>query len=61
MNHNPGFLAIVNDAKARVRQLNFRDVEKRLDAGERFTLVDVRENNEWADGQLPGSFIFAKP
>jgi rhodanese-related sulfurtransferase len=53
--HTPGFLAIVNDAKSRVKELNFREVKRRLDAGEEFTLVDVREDNEWARGHLPGA------
>jgi rhodanese-related sulfurtransferase len=55
MKHAPGFLAIVNDAKTRVKELDFREVKKRLDAGEKFTLVDVREDNEWARGHLPGA------
>src|SRR5208283_1224409 len=38
MKHTPGFLAIVNDAKTRVKEWDFREVKKRLDAGEKFTL-----------------------
>ncbi len=34
MKHAPAFLAIVNDAKTRVKELDFREVKKRLDAGE---------------------------
>jgi rhodanese-related sulfurtransferase len=60
MKHAPGFLAIVNDAKSRVKELSFRDVKKRLDAGEKFTLVDVREDNEWARGHLPGAVHLGK-
>jgi rhodanese-related sulfurtransferase len=60
MNHAPGFLAIVNEAKTRVRELNFREVKKRLDAGEKFTLVDVREDSEWARGHLPGAIHLCK-
>ena len=48
MEHASGFLAIVNDAKKRVKELDFREVKRRLDAGEKLTLVDVREDNEWA-------------
>ena len=44
MKHAPGFLAIVNDAKSRVKELNFREVKAQLDAGAKFTLVDVRES-----------------
>ena len=60
MKHAPGFLAIVNDAKTRVKELDFREVKKRLDAGEKFTLVDVREDNEWARGHLPGAIHLGK-
>jgi rhodanese-related sulfurtransferase len=60
MKHAPGFLAIVNDAKTRVKELSFRDVKQRLDAGEKFTLVDVREDNEWARGHLPGAIHLGK-
>jgi len=30
-------------------------VKRRSDAGEKFLLVDVREDNEWAKGHLPGA------
>ena len=60
MNHAPGFLAIVNDAKTRVKETNFREVKTRLDAGEKFTLVDVREDSEWARGHLPGAIHLGK-
>ena len=48
MNHAPGFLAIVADAKTRVRECTPADVKQRLDAGETFPFVDVREDSEWA-------------
>ena len=60
MKHTPGFLAIVNDAKSRVKELGFREVKQKLDAGEKFTLVDVREDNEWARGHLPGAVHLSK-
>jgi len=60
MKHEPGFLAIVNEAKTHVKELNFREVKKRLDAGEKFKLVDVREDNEWARGHLPGAIHLGK-
>ena len=60
MQHAPGFLAIVNDAKTRVKEWTFREVKHRLDAGEEFTLVDVREDNEWTRGHLPGAIHLGK-
>ena len=60
MKHAPGFLAIVNDAKTRVKEWGFREVKQRLDAGEKLTLVDVREDSEWARGHLPGAIHLGK-
>jgi rhodanese-related sulfurtransferase len=55
MKHSPGFLAIVDDAKARVSQCTIADVKARLDRGERFELVDVREDSEWAVDRAAGA------
>ncbi|HVO57466.1 MAG TPA: rhodanese-like domain-containing protein [Dongiaceae bacterium] len=55
MQHAPGFLKLVNEAKARVKETNVADVKRRMDAGESFLLVDVREDHEWAKGHLPGA------
>ena len=41
--HPPRFLQIVDDAKTRVRETNVEKVKKKMDSGERFLLVDVRE------------------
>lgn len=53
--HTPQFLAIANDARSRVRECSVSDVRDRLARGERFMLVDVREDHEWAAGHLPGA------
>jgi rhodanese-related sulfurtransferase len=53
--HTPRFLNIVNDAKSRIRQLTIQDVKQKLDRGEKFNLVDVREESEFANGHLPGA------
>ena len=60
MAHAPKFLAIVNDAKKRVKETNVQDVKRRMDAGEKMTLVDVREETEWANGHLPGAIHLGK-
>src|SRR5881398_224065 len=51
--HSPEFLKIVNEAKTRVKECNVDDVKQKLARGEKFHLVDVREDNEWAAGHLP--------
>lgn len=53
MAHSPQFLKLVNESKTRVKETNVDDVKRRMDAGEKFLLVDVREDNEWANGHLP--------
>jgi rhodanese-related sulfurtransferase len=53
--HSPGFLKLVDDAKSRVRQCNVQDMKKRLDRGDKFHLVDVREESEWNAGHLPNA------
>ncbi|HEV2421218.1 MAG TPA: rhodanese-like domain-containing protein [Candidatus Acidoferrales bacterium] len=58
--HAAGFLAIVNDAKSRVKEADFRDVKKRIDAGEKMILVDTREDSEWARGHVPGAIHLSK-
>jgi rhodanese-related sulfurtransferase len=60
MKHSPGFLKLVHDAKTRIRETGVHEVKKRLDAGERLILVDVREESEWARGHLPGAIHLGK-
>jgi len=58
--HAPGFLKLVQDAKTRVRECTVADVKRRLDAGEKFLLVDVREEGEWAAGHAAGAVHLGK-
>lgn len=60
MAHSPRFLALVNDAKSRIRETNVAEVKKRLDAGEKLLLVDVREESEWGRGHIPGAAHLGK-
>ncbi len=55
MAHAPQFLKLVNESKKKVKETNVADVKRRMDAGEKFLLVDVREDNEWANGPIPGA------
>ncbi len=55
MKHSPQFLKLVGEAKTRVKETNVPEVKKRMDGGEKLLLVDVREDNEWANGHLPGA------
>jgi len=60
MAHAPKFLKLVNDAKKQVKETNVADVKRRIDAGEKFLLVDVREESEWANGHLPGAVYMGR-
>jgi len=55
MVHSPQFLKLVAESKARVKETNVAEVRSRLQSGETFLLVDVREDNEWASGHIPGA------
>ncbi len=60
MAHATRFLALVNDAKSRIRETNVAEVKKRLDAGEKLVMVDVREESEWVRGHIPGAIHLGK-
>jgi len=58
--HPPRFLKIVDDAKTRVSETTVDDVKKKIDGGTKFTLVDVREESEFAKDHLPGAIHLGK-
>ena len=58
--HTPRFLQIVNDARSRVKECTVDDVKAKLDKGEKFVLVDVREESEYAKDHLPGAVHIGK-
>ena len=59
-NHSPRFLQIVESARQNIRECTVQDVKARLDRGEQFHLVDVREESEWAKGHLPKALHLGK-
>jgi rhodanese-related sulfurtransferase len=58
--HSARFLRIVQDAKTRVQETNVDDVKARLDRGEKFVLVDVREESEYGKDHLPSAIHLGK-
>ena len=60
MQHTPRFLKIVNDAKSRVKETTVDEVKQKLDEGDKFLLVDVREESEFAKDHLPGAIHLGK-
>ncbi len=60
MTHSPGFLAIVNDAKTRVKETDVNGYKQMLAEGTPHVLVDVREDNEFAAGHVAGAVHMSK-
>jgi rhodanese-related sulfurtransferase len=55
MKHSPGFLALVADAKKHIKECEISEVRARLDAGEPFHFIDVREDGEFAVDRARGA------
>lgn len=60
MGHSEAFLKIVNDSKKRIKETNVATILERLKRGEKFHLVDVREDSEWAKGRIKGAVHLGK-
>jgi rhodanese-related sulfurtransferase len=58
--HSPRFLQIVEDARKRIREVTIDQVKAKLDGGEKFLLIDVREESEFAKDHLPGAVHLGK-
>ncbi len=50
MDHSPGFLKLVHDAKTRVREITIEQARARLAQNPKIVLLDVREDHEWQAG-----------
>ena len=55
MEHSPAFLKIVGESKEKIKETDVPAVKARLEKGERFQLIDVREDREWEKGHIPGA------
>ncbi len=58
--HSARFLRIVDDARKRIQETTVDDVKARLDRGDNFLLVDVREESEYAKDHLPKAIHLGK-
>ena len=50
MQHAPGFLKLVNEARPRVKEITVEDARERLERNPQAVLLDVREDSEWTAG-----------
>ena len=55
MEHTEGFLKLVDEAKKRIHEISVEAAIERLNSGEGARLIDVREDNEWAEGHARGA------
>ena len=55
MKHSPAFLKLVEEAKARIREMTVEEVRRKQAEGQVFAFVDVREDDEWAQGHAAGA------
>jgi len=58
--HSPRFLKIVEDTRKRIREVTIDEVKAKLDRKEKFLLIDVREESEYAADHLPGAVHLGK-
>ena len=55
MDHAPGFLKMVNEAKPRVKEITIEQARDRLKTNPKAILMDVREDSEWQNGHARGA------
>jgi len=60
MKHSEGFLALVNDAKSRIREMSVTETQERLEQNTSAKLIDVREDNEWEAAHAAGAIHLGK-
>lgn len=60
MKHSPAFLALVNDAKSRIHQIDLDGYRQMVAAGTPHVLIDTREDHEWAAGYARGAIHLGK-
>ena len=58
--HSEGFLRLVNEAKARIRECSIEDMLARQRDGQDFMLIDCREDREFEAGHIPGAVHIGK-
>ena len=55
MTHSQAFETLCQDAKSRIREITIEEVKRKLDAGENFHFIDIREDHEWEAGHAAGA------
>jgi rhodanese-related sulfurtransferase len=60
MQHQIDFLALVEEYRPHIKEIDIHAVKQKLDNNEKFHLVDVREDHEWQQGYIPTSIHLAR-
>jgi rhodanese-related sulfurtransferase len=60
VDHSPGFLKLVNDAKAAIKELTIAETLARIEKDPSIKLLDIREDREWALGHITGAVHMGK-
>jgi len=60
MQHSPGFLKLVQEAKSRIREIAIPEYLEWRKSGKQHFLIDTREESEWKAGRLPGAIHLCK-
>ena len=60
MDHSPAFLKLIDESRKHIKETDVAKIKARLSKGEKFHLVDVREDNEWAKGRIKGAVHLGK-
>lgn len=55
MKHSAAFEQLCDDAKSRIREITVSEVKQKLDEGQKFVFIDVREDNEWDADHAAGA------
>jgi rhodanese-related sulfurtransferase len=58
--HSEKFLTIVGEAKSRIAECTVADVIELQAKDDAFILIDVREDNEFANSHIPGAMHLGK-
>jgi len=60
MQHSPGFLKLVNEARSRVKEITLDEARDRLARNPKTVLMDVREESEWQGGHAAEAIHLGK-
>lgn len=60
MDHSTGFLTLAQEAKKKITETSVQEVAQKIQRGEDFHFVDVREDEEWNEGHAKGAIHLGK-